>query len=54
MFSSGGREAGGRNRVWDLRLSNYNERTRQGESEDRERKPDGECDEKSAKERKFF
>lgn len=53
MFSSGGREAGGRNRVWDLALSNYNERTRQGESEKTE-KHDGECDEKSAKERKFF
>ena len=28
MFSSGGREAGRGNRVWDLALSNYSERTR--------------------------
>ena len=43
MFSSGGREAGRRNRVWDLALSNYSERTRQGASEKTE-KHDGECD----------
>lgn len=45
MLSTGGREAVGRNRVWDAALSNDNERTGQGESGKTE-EHGGECDEK--------